>query len=95
MRNSYIYILTTQKNTALYTGVTSNLKQRITRHKNSEGSVFTKRYNVTKLVYFEIFNDIRIAIAREKQIKAGSRKKKLDLVNRINPEWKDLFDDLT
>ena len=95
MRNSYIYILTTQKNTALYTGVTSNLKQRITRHKNLEGSVFTKRYNVTKLVYFEIFNDIRIAIAREKQIKAGSRKKKLDLVNRINPEWKDLFDDLT
>ena len=62
-------------------------------HKSGKGGVFTKKYNVTKLVYLESGNDVRAAIAREKQIKGGSRKKKEDLINSANPEWKDLFDE--
>ncbi len=78
----------------LYTGVTSELKKRIWEHREKLVDGFTKRYNVTKLVYYEIFADIRDAIAREKQIKAGSRQKKIDLINGLNPEWRDLYDDL-
>jgi putative endonuclease len=77
----------------LYTGVTSNLLQRVTRHKNKEVIGFTSRYNVVKLVYFEEYETIPEAIAREKQIKGGSRKKKIDLINRMNPEWKDLYEE--
>ena len=87
----YTYILTNKNHTVLYTGVTSNLIHRLYEHrigfyKNS----FTSRYNVTHLVYFEEFTSIEEAIQREKQIKAGSRQKKLDLINRFNPLWKDL-----
>jgi putative endonuclease len=91
MKNGFVYILTTARNTVLYTGVTSDLKGRIHKHQTNfyQGS-FTKRYNVKKLVYFEKFGSIVEAIAREKQIKAGSRKKKEDLINSLNPEWKDL-----
>ena len=90
-RGGYIYILTNKNNTVLYTGVTSNLSNRLVEHSTGfyEKS-FTSKYNVTKLVYFEEFISIEEAIAREKQIKAGSRQKKLDLINRFNPEWKDL-----
>jgi putative endonuclease len=76
----------------LYTGVTNNLMRRVMEHKEGKG-IFTKRYNVTKLVYFECGDDVNMAIYREKQIKAGSRQKKLDLINEMNPEWKDLFED--
>jgi putative endonuclease len=81
-------------NEVLYTGVTSDLKRRVTEHKERKGKSFTSRYNTTKLVYFETFEDAYSAIAREKQIKAGSRQKKIDLINKMNPEWKDLFDGL-
>jgi len=83
----YIYIATNKTNKVLYTGVTSDLIKRLYEHKNKLADGFTKRYNVTKLVYFEMFPDLRDAIAREKQIKAGSRQKKLDLITSMNPKW--------
>jgi putative endonuclease len=89
-----VYIMTNRYNNVLYTGVTNNLKRRAYEHKTGAGGVFTKRYNVIKLVYYEVGNDVSYAILREKQIKAGSRQKKIDLVNSINPEWRDLYDDL-
>ncbi len=90
----FVYIMTNFLNEVLYTGVTSDLKRRVTEHKERKGKSFTSRYNTTKLVYFETFEDAYSAIAREKQIKAGSRQKKIDLINKMNPEWKDLFDGL-
>jgi putative endonuclease len=90
----YIYLLTNQNNTVIYTGVTSNLCKRIWEHKNKLVKGFTQRYNIGKLVYYEIYDDPENAIAREKQIKAGSRKNKIDLIESINPEWKDLYDTL-
>ncbi len=92
-REYCVYIMTNTNNTVLYTGITNNLQRRVLEHKSGTGSGFTKKYNVTKLVYYESGNDVNIAIAREKQIKAGSRKKKIDLINSINPEWKDLFEE--
>jgi len=89
----YIYILTNKHHTVLYTGVTNNLSRRVKEHKEKVNKGFTKRYNVDKLVYYEIFDNIYDAICREKQIKAGSRQKKIDLVNSINSEWKDLIED--
>jgi putative endonuclease len=91
----YVYIMTNANNSVLYTGVTNNLARRVYEHKNGIGSGFVKRYNVDKLVYYEIGNDIYSAIAREKQIKGGSRKKKIDLINTLNPNWKDLFDEIS
>ena len=73
-------------------GVTNDLQRRVLEHKQGKGS-FTKKYNVTKLVYFEYGEDVNAAILREKQIKAGSRQKKIDLINSMNVEWKDLFDE--
>jgi putative endonuclease len=90
----YVYIMTNKYNTVLYTGVTSDLRRRVYEHKEGLGSGFTGKYNVKKLVYYEITEDVHAAIAREKQIKGGSRRKKIDLVNRMNPEWEDLYDDL-
>ena len=89
-----VYILTNTHHTVLYTGITNNLTRRVLEHRIKAGSVFTKKYNVDKLVYYESGNDVNWAILREKQIKAGSRKKKLDLINVFNPDWNDLFDDL-
>lgn len=86
--------MTNKINTTLYTGVTSLFPLRIWQHKDKQVEGFTKRYNVTKLVYYELYNDIREAIVREKQIKGGSRKKKLDLIDGANPEWKDLSEEL-
>lgn len=87
-----VYIMSNKHNTTLYTGVTDNLQRRVNEHKTGVGSKFTSRYNITKLVYYETTNDIEAAIMREKQIKGGSRKKKIDLVNSINPEWRDLYE---
>jgi len=89
-----IYILTNQNNTVLYTGVTNNLQRRVIEHRSGKGGTFTKKYKVYKLVYYETGNNIEIAIAREKQIKAGSREKKIALINSMNREWKDLFEEL-
>ena len=86
--------MTNKHNTVLYTGVTNDLVRRAYEHKNGLGSRFTSRYRVTKLVYYEVFTDSYSAITREKQIKGGSRQKKLDLVNEMNPEWNDLYDEL-
>ena len=90
----YVYILTNKSNTVLYTGGTGDLKRRVYEHKAELVEGFTKRYNVDKLVFYEVSNDIESAILREKQIKGGSRAKKITLVNGLNPEWKDLYDDL-
>ncbi len=92
--SGYVYILFNNKNGTLYTGVTSNLAKRIYEHKNKLVEGFTKKYNVDKLGYYECCDDILSAIAREKQIKAGSRKKKLELIEIHNPEWLDLYDDI-
>ncbi len=94
MKEAYVYILTNKSNRVLYTGVTSNLVKRVYEHKNKLSSGFTKKYNVDKLVFFEVFNGIREAIMREKQIKGGSRAKKISLIENMNKEWKDLYDDL-
>jgi putative endonuclease len=89
-----VYIVTNKNNKVLYTGVTNNLQRRIFEHKQKLVEGFTKKYNVEKLVYYEVFNDVKYAIAREKQIKGGSRQKKIDLVNEMNPMWCDLYDNL-
>jgi putative endonuclease len=92
-RQYYVYIMTNKNNNVLYTGMTNDLARRIWEHKEKQTSGFTSRYNIMKLVYYEIFSDPYNAIAREKQIKAGSRKKKLDLVNGVNPGWNDLYNE--
>jgi len=89
-----IYIMTNLHNRVLYTGVTNNLKRRVYEHRSGSGGIFTRKYNIVKLVYYETGDNIREAIAREKQIKAGSRQKKIDLINSLNPEWKDLYDEI-
>ena len=93
-KQDYVYMMTNKNNTVLYTGMTNNHIRRVYEHKEKIIDGFTKKYNCTKLVYYEIFNDPYNAIAREKQIKAGSRKKKMELINAMNPKWKDLYDDL-
>ena len=95
MKQGYTYILFNRRNGALYTGVTSNLIKRIYEHKNKIVDGFTKKYDVNKLGYYEIYDNIIDAIAREKQIKAGSRKKKIMLIESVNPDWKDLYFDIT
>lgn len=86
-----IYILTNRFHGTLYTGVTSNLQKRIWEHKNRIHPGFCTKYHLDKLVYFEIFAEIYDAISREKQIKGGSRKSKVRLIESINPGWKDLY----
>ncbi len=88
----FVYIMTNGRHTVLYVGVTNDLRKRVYEHKNSLVKSFTKRYNVNKLVYYETCEDVMSAIAREKQIKGGSRADKLALVNSINKEWLDLYD---
>lgn len=90
----YIYIMTNKNNTVLYTGVTSDLKRRVFEHKEKLIDGFTRRYRVHKLVYYEVSEEPLSAIAREKQIKAGSRRNKLDLVQGMNPHWIDLYEGL-
>jgi putative endonuclease len=89
-RRYYVYILTTKNNTVLYTGITNDISRRIEEHKAHLASKFTRRYNVDKLVYAEVCEDASTAISREKQIKGGSRAKKIALVESQNPDWRDL-----
>lgn len=88
---SYIYLLANKHNNVLYTGVTNDLIRRVYEHKNKLVAGFTKKYNVDRLVYYEVCGSIITAIEREKQIKGWSRKKKQDLINVLNPEWTDLY----
>ena len=90
-RQYYVYILTNKNNTVLYVGVTNDLVRRVFEHKNKLSDGFTKKYNVDKLVYYEVCSNSLSAIEREKQIKAGSRKKKIILIESMNVEWVDLY----
>ena len=90
-----VYIMTNSNNTVLYTGVTSDLLRRVYEHKTGlNKNSFTSKYNIEKLVYYEVFHSIEEAINREKQIKGGNRKKKENLINIRNPDWKDLWDEI-
>lgn len=93
-RQYYLYIMTNPRNTVLYVGVTRDLIKRVYEHKAKLVDGFTKKYNIVKLVYYEVLEDIENAIFREKQIKAGSREKKIQLINSMNGEWRDLYDEL-
>ncbi len=90
-RNYFVYILSNESRTVLYTGVTNDLERRLYEHRNNANNGFTFRYNIKDLLYYETFKDISLAIAREKQIKAGSRKKKIELIQSINKHMEDLY----
>jgi putative endonuclease len=90
----YVYIVANARKTVLYTGVTRNLVRRIWQHRNGKADGFTARYHCSQLVMYQVFDDSYNAIAREKQIKAGSRRKKIELIERMNPDWRDLYHDL-
>ena len=94
MKKAYVYIMTNKPNGTLYIGVTSDIVKRVYKHKNSLVDGFTKKYKVKNLVYFEIFNFITDAIEREKQLKGGSRTKKIMLLESMNPTWRDLYDEI-
>ena len=91
MKQYWVYMMTNPNNTVIYTGVTNDLEKRIQEHKGKKCSSFTNRYNITKLVYYETFGRITDAIASEKRIKAGSRAKKIKLIESMNPAWEDLY----
>lgn len=95
MKAGFVYIITNKFHSTLYIGVTSNLPQRILEHKEKRyENSFTSRYNLNKLVYWEAFQEIGDAIGREKQLKAGSRQKKINLINAMNPDWDDLYESI-
>jgi len=94
MKQPAVYIMANKPNGTLYTGVTSNLVQRVYQHKNGLTKGFTDRYGCKKLVYYELISDMQLAIFREKQIKNYSRSKKLKLIRSINVEWNDLYDSI-
>ncbi|WP_265035625.1 MULTISPECIES: GIY-YIG nuclease family protein [unclassified Wolbachia] len=94
MKNYYVYILASERNGTLYIGITSNLIKRIWEHKSKAISGFTSKYNVSKLVYFEEFQDINLAISKEKLLKSWQRKWKINLIEKTNHEWKDLYDEI-
>ena len=91
MKQYYVYIMASRSR-ALYTGITNDLIKRVFEHKNKLIGGFTKKYNVTNLVYYEVADDVQAAIQREKQVKGWLRKKKIALIEAMNPEWKDLSD---
>ncbi len=93
-RQPAVYLLTNRPHGTLYTGVTSDLHGRIWQHKNRITKGFSAKYNLTRLVYFELFEDMYQAISREKQIKAGSRKSKVGLIEKANPSWSDLYPEI-
>lgn len=95
MKTYYVYILTNQKHGVLYIGVTNDLARRIYEHKNKLNEGFSKRYNLTNLVYIEETNNINDALQREKQLKKWNRAWKIRLIDEYNPEWLDLYDDLS
>ena len=90
MNESWVYILSNRRGTVLYVGVTTNLRQRLEQHVNGSGSAFTKKYRVTRLLYYETFHDVRFAIAREKEIKGWRRVRKDALIRKYNPRFEDL-----
>ncbi|MEI7742083.1 MAG: GIY-YIG nuclease family protein [bacterium] len=90
----FVYIVTHEKFPVLYIGVTNNLIRRVIEHRERKVEGFTSKYHLTKLIYFEVAGDAYSAITREKQLKGWLRKKKIDLINSVNPEWKDLTDSL-
>jgi len=92
--NYFVYILSNKTNTVLYVGMTNNIIRRLNEHRNKLVCGFTEKYSVNKLVYFELTNDVNVAIEREKQLKRWSRKKKDELIDSVNPTRKDLFNDL-
>ena len=94
VKSPAVYIVASKRNGTLYTGVTSNLSQRIWQHRQAMSAGFTARYGCNRLVWYEFYDTMPNAIAREKQIKAGSRKKKLSLIETINPDWRDLYEQL-
>jgi len=93
-KQSYVYIMTNKTNKVIYTGVTSNLQKRVYEHKEKLVEGFSKKYNINKLVYYEVYDNIQGAIEREKQIKGGSREKKLKLITSMNLQFRDLYDEL-
>ena len=93
-KHFFVYILASKKNGTLYIGVTSNLPQRIWQHKNKQVAGFTSKYNITKLVYYEFHENAENAITREKQLKKWNRTWKLQLIEKDNPLWKDLYDEI-
>ncbi len=94
MKQPFVYIVASRRNGTLYVGVTSNLVQRVSQHRDGTFDGFTKRYGCKMLVWYEPASTMELAIAREKQIKAGSRAKKLALIEAMNPQWRDLFDEI-
>ena len=93
-KNSFVYIITNQRNGTLYIGVTSDLTKRIYEHKSKAVKGFTQRYDLTMLVYYEIFDDIRDAILREKYLKGKKREFKIRLIENFNPQWRDLYGEI-
>ena len=94
MKQPTVYIMTNQRNGTLYTGVTSNLIKRVYEHKADIHNGFSKKYGCKHLVFYELYETMEAAIHRETQIKKGSRKHKLMLIERMNPEWKDLYEEI-
>jgi putative endonuclease len=94
MKSYYVYIMASKKNGVLYVGMTSDMKRRVYEHKNGLADGFTKKYFVHNLVYFESTADSNAAIAREKQLKRWKRQWKIELIEKENPEWRDIYDDL-
>ncbi|MDY0393024.1 MAG: GIY-YIG nuclease family protein [Candidatus Bipolaricaulis sp.] len=94
MKKGYVYIVSNKNRTTFYVGVTNNLKRRITEHKTGNGSIFTGKYNLKELVYFEEIPDIVQAIKREKQLKNWHREWKMNLIKTINPDMRDLYDEI-
>jgi putative endonuclease len=94
-RYSYIYIMANENNTVTYTGVTTNLIRRVYEYREKLVKGFTKTYNITKLVYYEVFGDLEYAIIREKRLKGSSRSRKVKLINSVNPQWLDLYGEIT
>lgn len=94
MKDYYVYILASKRNGTLYTGITNNLKRRVYEHREGISQGFTRRYNVKQLVYYEVTSDINSALMREKQIKKWNRSWKLELIEKNNPDWNDLYENL-
>ncbi len=95
MKNMYVYIMTNANNTSLYVGVTNDIVRRIWEHKNDIHKGFTREYNLHKLVYFEVYEDEVTAIEREKYLKKCYKKTKIKLITEQNPQWNDLYDEIT
>jgi len=95
VKNFYVYILASQRNGTLYIGVTANLIKRVWEHKNKLVTGFSEKHNIGKLVYYECFQDAEHAIKREKRLKKYNRKWKIDLIEKTNPSWKDLYGEIT